>query len=138
LRHYIASGLNANSDYEQRRRSSEAFLFQHENDTTLRSILAQPLTFSEEDLLFQPSLDSYARFAFVLGFHNLGVALRDILNGYAPPSPEASIYERLDSPPLEAYKYIGHNDLSTPSPKRPTRLTPGRNLFSKIELRKKD
>lgn len=115
LQHFLITGLNASSDYDRRRRAAEAFLDRcRAEKREVSDTLSKPVIFSTDDFEFIPGKVIFEQYVFLLGFHNFGVAVRDILNNYAPPSNGTITFERLDSPPAEAYIYRGNNDLPAP------------------------
>ena len=115
LQHFLITNLDSSVDYDRRRNAALAFLdrCKKTNREDIRDTLAKPVIFAIEDFEFIPARDKVEQYAFLLDFHNFGVALRDILNGYAPPSNSESSFQRMDSPPVEAYTYVGNSDLFT-------------------------
>ena len=49
--------------------------------------------------------------ALMFGLDNFSSAIKNVLDDYTPVELEPNGPSRLASPPYEAYKYVGHNEL---------------------------
>jgi len=104
---YKSSQLSSNSVYEAYRAVANDFL-KSLSQSEKQEILVSD--FSIEDNLpdFGTIEDKYD---FILGFDNFVTTVKNVIEEYEPKFLNFEGLKRQSAPPLEVFKYIGHNEL---------------------------
>jgi len=111
--HFYASKrpvIGDSGTYDEYEQLAEDFLETVDNKTEdIQILLDSNAKLSEEDISFPADRSRFEKLLFLFGFINFFAVLRNLLTGIKPED-EYEGFVRQSSPPLDAYKYVGHND----------------------------
>ena len=105
---YINSGFSSSTNHFLLREEAEKFQAQNKED--VEEMLKYYREYTTDDFEFDSSLSEDSAYDFVIGLENFLIALYRSIKGM-PAQMEFKGLERQDSPPLDVYKFIGHNKL---------------------------
>jgi hypothetical protein len=107
---YQTLDLDENSVYDNYVDAARLFLEQGNSDV-LEDVDAIRLDLGPEYFNFPKKYTEEQQFTFILSFENYCKAVYNVFFGYQPRFLDFQGFERLASPPLKAYNYVGHNEL---------------------------
>jgi len=95
--------------YKEFEKPAKAFV--DKNREISETLSANLLNFSSDWFVFKAGISDEDRFMYILAFENFCKAVYNFVRNYESPFADFKGFERLDSPPLKAYKHLGNNKL---------------------------